>query len=122
LTAPDNNGASQADRVADGRILDHLNAVVRDRQGGDPATSYTAKLFARGSGKIAQKLGEEASEVIVAALSEGPDAVVNESADLLYHLSVLWADQGVAPDRVWAELARRFGTSGLDEKAARPSK
>lgn len=120
MTAPDDSTAT-AGPPADGRILDHLNAVVRDRQGGDPATSYTARLFARGSGKIAQKLGEEASEVIVAALSEGADAVVNESADLLYHLSVLWADQGVAPDRVWAELARRFGTSGLDEKAARPS-
>lgn len=104
----------------DGRILDHLNAVVRSRQGGDPESSYTAKLFARGRGKIAQKLGEEATEVIVAALSEGPDAVVGESADLLYHLSVLWAEAGVDPDQVWAELARRFGTSGLEEKASRP--
>jgi phosphoribosyl-ATP pyrophosphohydrolase len=100
--------------------MDHLNAVVRSRRGGDPDSSYTAKLFARGRGKIAQKLGEEATEVIVAALSEGPDAVVGESADLLYHLSVLWAEAGVEPDQVWAELARRFGTSGLEEKASRP--
>ena len=118
MTVPGRND-SEPGAPADARVLDHLGAVVRDRRGADPATSYTARLFSRGSGKIAQKLGEEATEVIVAALSEGPEAVVNESADLLYHLSVLWADRGITPEQVWAELARRFGTSGLNEKAAR---
>lgn len=103
----------------DARVLDHLNRVVESRKGGDVDASYTAKLFARGPGKIAQKVGEEATEVIIAALSEGHEAVVSESADLLYHLSVLWAQTGVAPEEVWAELARRFGTSGLAEKAGR---
>ncbi|MBK1664197.1 phosphoribosyl-ATP diphosphatase [Rhodospirillum rubrum] len=100
-------------------IIDALAAVIASRQGADPATSYTAKLFARGRGKIVQKFGEEAFEVGVAALVESPEQVVAESADVLYHLMVLWADVGVTPDRVWAELARRFGTSGIDEKAAR---
>ncbi|WP_425500686.1 phosphoribosyl-ATP diphosphatase [Roseospira navarrensis] len=100
-------------------MLDHLNRVVADRKGADPATSYTAKLFAKGPNKIAQKVGEEATEVVIAAVAEGRDSVVTESADLLYHLSVLWAQTGVTPDEVWAELARRFGTSGLDEKASR---
>ncbi|MBB4266942.1 phosphoribosyl-ATP diphosphatase [Roseospira visakhapatnamensis] len=103
----------------DARVLDRLYEVVTARKGADPSDSYTAKLFAKGRGKICQKFGEEATETIVAALAEGPDHVVTESADLLYHLSVLWAEAGVAPDRVWAELARRFGTSGLTEKAAR---
>jgi phosphoribosyl-ATP pyrophosphohydrolase len=111
--APDTPG------VVDARVLDHLNRVVAGRKGADPETSYTAKLFAKGPNKIAQKVGEEATEVVIAALSEGPDKVVSESADLLYHLSVLWAQTGVAPERVWAELAARFGTSGLEEKAAR---
>ncbi|KAA5603871.1 phosphoribosyl-ATP diphosphatase [Roseospira marina] len=103
----------------DARVLDHLNRVVVGRKGADPDTSYTAKLFAKGPKKITQKVGEEATEVVIAALVEGPEAVVTESADLLYHLSVLWAQTGVAPDQVWAELARRFGTSGLEEKASR---
>lgn len=103
----------------DARVLDHLNRVVAARKGADPATSYTAKLFAKGERKIAQKVGEEATEVVIAALTEGPDKLVSESADLLYHLSVLWAQSGVAPERVWSELAARFGTSGLEEKAAR---
>jgi phosphoribosyl-ATP pyrophosphohydrolase len=112
VTAPDTE-------TPDARVLDHLNRVVESRKGADPATSYTAKLFAKGPNKIAQKVGEEATEVIIAALAEGPDKVVSESADLLYHLSVLWAQTGVSPDDVWAELARRFGTSGLEEKAGR---
>ena len=101
------------------QILDQLYALVASRKGADPETSYTAKLFSRGRPKIAQKVGEEAVETVIAALAQGPDAVVGESADLLYHLTVLWADCGVTPDQVWAELAKRQGLSGLDEKKAR---
>ncbi|MGB0695679.1 MAG: phosphoribosyl-ATP diphosphatase [Rhodospirillaceae bacterium] len=100
-------------------VLDQLFAVIESRKGADPATSYTAKLFDRGRGKIVQKMGEESFECAVAALSEGPDALTAESADLLYHLLVLWADAGLAPEAVWQELAGRFGISGIVEKASR---
>lgn len=102
-------------------VLDTLYAVVASRKGSDPAESYTASLFAKGRKKIAQKVGEEAIETALAAVAETPEQVIGESADLLYHLMVLWADVGVTPDDVRAELARRFGTSGLDEKKARGS-
>ena len=104
---------------ADSAIIDELYRVIASRRGGDPAKSYTAKLFAKGRGKIAQKLGEEAVETVVAALAEGPEAMVGESADLIYHLLVLWAECGVTPDQVWSELGRRVGTSGIDEKKSR---
>lgn len=102
-----------------GEIVDALYAVIESRRGADPDSSYTAQLLARGTGKIAEKVGEEAIESIVAALSEGPDALAAESADLIYHLCVLWADAGVRPADVWAKLAERQGLSGLDEKANR---
>lgn len=101
-------------------VLDQLFAVIEGRKGADPDSSYTAKLFAKGRGKIAQKLGEEAVETVIAALSQTPRHVASESADLLYHLLVLWAEAGVSPDEVWAELARRQGISGIAEKASRP--
>ncbi|MEO5375416.1 MAG: phosphoribosyl-ATP diphosphatase [Alphaproteobacteria bacterium] len=104
----------------DSTVLDRLYAVVASRKGGDPATSYTAKLFAKGRPKIAQKVGEEAVETALASVTETPQRVVSESADLLYHLIVLWADVGVQPAEVWAELVKRFGASGIDEKKARP--
>jgi phosphoribosyl-ATP pyrophosphohydrolase len=99
--------------------LDRLQATVSARRGDDPTTSYTAQLFARGRPRIAQKLGEEAVETVIAAL--GPDSakIVPEAADLLYHLLVLLTDAGLSLDDVRAELARREGTSGLDEKASR---
>jgi phosphoribosyl-ATP pyrophosphohydrolase len=102
----------------DGRVLDALFAVVEARIGASPDASYTAKLLAAGAPKIARKVGEEAVEVVVAALAER-DKLAAESADLLYHLLVLWADAGVRPEEVWTELARRQGTSGLAEKASR---
>ncbi|HEY9348879.1 MAG TPA: phosphoribosyl-ATP diphosphatase [Inquilinus sp.] len=105
----------------DARVLDRLAAVIRSRQGADPASSYTAKLFARGRPKIAQKLGEEAVETVIEAMRGDRDAIAAESADLLYHLLVLWADAGVAPETVWAVLEAREGTSGIAEKAARPT-
>ncbi len=104
---------------SDPHPLEALYATVVSRQGADPTTSYTARLFTRGRAKIAQKLGEEAVETVVALLEEPAEALATESADLLYHLLVAWAEAGVTPDQVWAELARRRGVSGLAEKAAR---
>jgi len=101
-------------------VLERLFSVIESRKGGDPASSYTAKLLAEGMPKIAKKLGEEATETVIAATAGTPAEVARESADLLYHLLVLWVAAGVSPAQVWAELARREGTSGLAEKAARP--
>lgn len=100
-------------------LLDTLEQTIRDRRLGDPATSYVAKLTARGRAKIAQKLGEEATEAVIAAIQDDRDEVVKESADLLFHLLVLLADMGLGLDDVRAELARREGVSGIAEKAAR---
>jgi len=100
--------------------LDRLFATVAARKGADPSSSYTAKLLARGSGKAAQKLGEEAVETVIEAVRGDADAVAAESADLLYHLCVVWAACGVTPGQVWDELKRREGVSGIEEKAARP--
>ncbi len=103
----------------DEKILLKLFEVIKERKNGDPEASYTARLYARGINKIAQKLGEEAVETAIAAVVEGNDRLVRESADLLYHLLVLWAAKGVAPDDVWIELEHRFGTSGIAVKEAR---
>lgn len=100
-------------------VLDRLYTVIEGRKGADADTSYTAKLFAKGRKKIAQKVGEEGVECALAAVSEGRDEVVSESADLLYHLLVLWADLGLDPAEVWSKLAQREGTSGIDEKKSR---
>jgi phosphoribosyl-ATP pyrophosphohydrolase len=100
-------------------ILSDLFEVIASRKDADPETSYTARLYAKGVRKIAQKLGEEAVETVIASVAESRENLVRESADLLYHLLVLWAAKGVAPDEVWAELERRFGTSGLAVKEAR---
>lgn len=99
--------------------LDSLFATIAARRGADPATSYTAKLLSRGRATIAQKLGEEAVEAVIAAVQGERAALVAESADLLYHLLVLWADAGIASDEVWEELRRREGVSGIVEKASR---
>ncbi|MEO5335469.1 MAG: phosphoribosyl-ATP diphosphatase [Magnetospirillum sp. WYHS-4] len=100
-------------------VLDRLFAIVAGRRGADPKASYTAKLFADGRSKICQKLGEEAVETVIAGTAGTSAQVASESADLLYHLLVLWADAGVGPQDVWAILEKREGTSGLAEKAAR---
>lgn len=100
-------------------VLDQLYQTIAVRKGADPNESYTAKLFAKGRNKIAQKVGEEGVECVIAALSEGNDKLVSESADLFYHLLVLWAETGVKPEEIWTELAKREGISGLDEKASR---
>lgn len=100
-------------------VIDRLFETVASRKGGDAAESYTAKLFARGTDKIAQKLGEEAVETVIAAVTKDRDGMIGESADLIYHLLVLWADAGIRPEDVLAELKRREGTSGIAEKASR---
>ena len=102
-------------------MLDRLFAIIESRKGADPATSYTARLMARGRIKIAQKLGEEAVEAAIEGVRKDPERLVQESADLLYHLLALWASVGVRPDQVWGELAQREGISGLAEKASRRS-
>ncbi len=107
------------DKPADSAVLERLFEVIKNRRGGDVEKSYTAELSAGGIGAITQKFGEEAVETIVAALLESPAQVTRESADLLYHLLVLWAAAEVEPADVWAELRRREGTSGLAEKKAR---
>jgi phosphoribosyl-ATP pyrophosphohydrolase len=102
-----------------GEAVERLWRVIESRRGADPNTSYTAKLFARGTAKIAQKLGEEAVEAVIEGVRGDPVALVGESADVLYHLLVLWAACGVTPADVAAELARREGTSGITEKKGR---
>lgn len=100
-------------------VLERLFKVIESRKGADADASYTAKLLSGGAPKIGKKLSEEAAEVTIAALSEGKDAVARESADLLYHLLVMWAAMGVTPDDVYAELRKREGTSGIEEKNSR---
>jgi phosphoribosyl-ATP pyrophosphohydrolase len=102
-----------------GDSLERLWRVIDSRRGADPATSYTAKLLGRGRAKAAQKLGEEAVEAVIEAVRHDNPALVGESADLLYHLLVLWAACGITPADVAAELAHREGTSGIDEKRNR---
>lgn len=107
--------------MADTDPLDTLEATIRTRLGADPDSSYVARLHAKGRAKIAQKLGEEAVETIIAALSQDKAALTGEAADLVFHLLVLLAECGLSLDDVRAELARREGVSGLAEKAARPA-
>jgi len=99
--------------------IDRLFAVIQSRVGADPASSYTAKLLSQGKLKIAKKLGEEAVETALAAVAQDQACLTAESADLLYHLLVLWAACGVTPREVYSALDSRVGRSGLEEKAAR---
>ncbi|RYY25751.1 MAG: phosphoribosyl-ATP diphosphatase [Sphingomonadales bacterium] len=99
--------------------LDKLEQTIGARRLGDPASSYVAKLTAKGRQKIAEKLGEEAIETVIAAVAQDKAALTGEAADLVFHLLVLLADAGISLDDLRAELARREGTSGIDEKASR---
>ncbi len=101
------------------QVLDRLWDVVQARRGADPAVSHSARLLSRGTAKVAQKFGEEAVECLIEAVVGDSQAVVAESADVLYHLLVLWVSAEVHPSQVWAELERREGISGIAEKAAR---
>lgn len=103
-----------------GTTFPSLFATVRKRrESGDAEHSYVAKLSARGRTKIAQKLGEEAVETVIEAMRDDKGKVISESADLLFHLAILWADMGITPDDVAEELQRREGTSGIEEKRNR---
>lgn len=102
--------AAMADSVA--RLYDAVRASRR----GDPATSRTARLLRSGRAKMAKKLAEEAVEVVIDAMNDEPEAVVRESADLIYNLVVLWVAVGVEPEQVWAEMRRRERMFGLAEK------
>lgn len=101
--------------------LSRLEATIAARRTADPSTSYVAKLHARGLGKIAQKVGEEATETVIAALSGSADELTGEAADLLFHLLVLLGARDVSLAAVLAELDRREGVSGIAEKASRPT-
>ncbi len=96
-----------------------LFAAIAARKGADPSQSYTAKLLAGGVEKCAKKFGEEATEAVIAAIQKDKTELAKESADVLYHLLVLWAASGITPDDVYAVLASREGQSGLEEKASR---
>lgn len=99
--------------------IDKLFATIAARKGADPATSYTAKLLAAGIEKCAKKFGEEATETVIAAIQRDKTELAKESADVLYHLLVLWAASGITPQDVYAVLQSREGQSGLEEKASR---
>ena len=99
-------------------ILDRLEAMIAERlRAGDAQGSYVAKMAAKGRLKLAEKLGEEAVETVIAAVAQSDEALVGEAADLLFHLLILLGARGISLDQVRAELQRREGTSGLDEKA-----
>lgn len=108
-------------------LLQQLYTTIQDRKTADPEKSYVAKMFSRGSAKIAQKVGEEAVELVIDSirLSEKPDSpkrregLVNEAADLVFHLLLLLAEHDVNPDEILQVLENRMGTGGLQEKAAR---
>jgi phosphoribosyl-ATP pyrophosphohydrolase len=99
--------------------LDILVSLIASRVGGDPKASHTAKLLKRGPARIAKKLGEEAVETAIAAAQNNRDEVVAESADLMFHLLVLWQAMGITPAQVMQELERREAQSGIEEKASR---
>lgn len=99
--------------------LERLESVIAQRRGASADGSYVASLFAKGREKIAQKVGEEATETVIAAMSGDPAKLTAEAADLLFHLMVLLADGDVSIDAVLVELDRRDGVSGIAEKAAR---
>jgi len=100
-------------------VLGELAKVLEERKGHSPETSYVASLYAKGTDAILKKIGEEASEVIIAAKAGDQDGLVHEAADLWFHTLVLLAHAGLTPDDVLAELQRRSGESGLEEKARR---
>lgn len=108
-----------AQSLTDTQVLSRLADVIASRKGKDPATSYVAKLLAGAPDAALKKIGEEASEVIMAAKDGRPDRITAEMADLWFHCLVALEQAGLRPEDVLAELARREAISGLDEKAAR---
>jgi phosphoribosyl-ATP pyrophosphohydrolase len=105
--------------MAERDVLERLERMIAERSGADPGTSYVAALNARGPDAILKKIGEEATETVIAAKSGDRAAIVHETADLWFHCLVMLASHGVALAEVLAELERREGRSGLEEKASR---
>lgn len=103
----------------DDRTLARLADVIESRRGGDPATSYVARLLAASPDAVLKKIGEEATETVMAAKDGATDRIVAECADLWFHCLVMLARYGLRPEHVLAELQRRAGTSGIEEKALR---
>ena len=99
--------------------LDQLARVLESRKGGDPESSYTARLLHKGPDAFLKKIGEEAAETIIAGKGGDKQQIIYETADLWFHCMVLLASQGLGPDDILSELQRRFGLSGLDEKSQR---
>jgi phosphoribosyl-ATP pyrophosphohydrolase len=112
-TPPDQGPDSVLARVAD------LLETRLPARGGDPATSYVAKLFSKGPDAALKKIGEEATELVMAVKDRQPDRIISETADLWFHCLVTLAEHGLRPEQVLAEIARREGVSGLQEKANR---
>lgn len=102
-----------------GNVIDELFAVIEQRKGADPQESYVARTFSRGREHAAKKVGEEGVEVALAGALGDTKGVVSESADLLFHLMILWSAAGVSPAEVLDELAKRRGVSGFERDAAR---
>lgn len=100
-------------------ILAQLSQILEQRKGADPSASYVAGLYSKGLDAILKKVGEEATELVVAAKDSDKHQIIYETADLWFHTLVLLAHSGLSVNEVLAELERRFGTSGLDEKARR---
>ena len=103
-------------------VLLQLAAVLESRKGAAPESSYVASLYEKGLDAILKKVGEEATETVMAAKDGNPEQVIYETADLWFHTLVLLASQGLGPQQVLDELQRRFGLSGLEEKASRENK
>jgi phosphoribosyl-ATP pyrophosphohydrolase len=108
--------SKKKDRI-DASILERLYDVLVTRKDADPSTSYTAKMYAKGLTKIAQKVGEEGVETALAAVAEGRDELLNESADLLDMLLLLWAAKDVKPEEVFTILDNRFGKTGIRQQS-----
>jgi len=100
-------------------IINELYRVLEERKSADPSDSYVAGLYARGSDHILKKIGEEAAELLISGKGGSRDEIIHETADLWFHTLVLLAYNGIDSDQVFSELKRRFGQSGLEEKASR---
>ncbi|HJN03949.1 MAG TPA: phosphoribosyl-ATP diphosphatase [Alphaproteobacteria bacterium] len=105
--------------AADASVITRVFEAIESRRTADPEVSYVAKLFSKGTPKIGQKVGEEAVETVIAAMLHDRREIVSESADLLFMLMVLWADAGVTPSDIYAELEAREGVSGYEAKKRR---
>lgn len=103
-------------------LLQRLAEVLESRKQADPASSYVAGLYAKGLDAILKKIGEEATETVLAAKEGAAEKIIHETADLWFHTLVLLAHQGLRPEQVLDELGRRFGVSGVEEKAGRDKK